>query len=397
MCAFIRPKGGAALLYGVTGSGKTPVYIRLINEAILLGKTSVVLVPEIALTPQLMRTFTSYFGSDVAVLHSALSMGERYDEWKRIRSGSVKVVIGTRSAVFAPVDNLGLIILDEEQENTYKSENTPRYHARDIAKYRCAHAGALLLLGSATPDIESMYNARNGKYRLLRLTHRFNESPLPPVIIADMKKELLHGRGGMISEPLEEELRKNIAAGSRVSFLSTGAAPAPCHLCRVRLYPHLSRCSVSLTYHSANRRLMCHYCGYSEPYTESCPACGGPLKYIGAGTQKIEQELGELFPGTGVIRMDTDTVSPARSHDAMLSQFSQKKVPILLGTQMVTKGLDFENVTLVGVLSADQMLYVNDYRAHERAFSLITQVVGRSGRGQKSGRAVIQTFTPIMR
>ena len=388
-------KAEAALLYGVTGSGKTPVYIRLINDAIDRGRTSIVLVPEIALTPQLMRTFASYFGDRVAMLHSALSMGERYDEWKRIRSGSVRVVIGTRSAIFAPVKDLGLIILDEEQEGTYKSENAPRYHARDVAKYRCAHSGALLVLGSATPDIESMYSAKCGKYRLFRLEHRYNEAPLPPVIIVDMKKELLSGRSGMISAPLEEELRKNIAVGEQsILFLNRRGASTlvTCGECG---FTHTCpRCSVSLTYHSANRRLMCHYCGYSEQYSERCPECGGQLKHIGAGTQKIEQELRELFPDVEIVRMDTDTVTPLRSHDALLSEFSKKNIPILLGTQMVTKGLDFENVTLVGVLSADQMLYVNDYRAHERTFSLITQVVGRSGRGHKQGRAVIQTFTP---
>ena len=388
-----RPE--AALLYGVTGSGKTLIYIRLIQETVSRDKTAIVLVPEIALTPQLMRTFTSYFGDDVAVLHSALSMGERYDEWKRIRSGLVRVVIGTRSAIFAPLNDLGLIILDEEQESTYKSENAPRYHARDVAKYRCAHSGALLLLGSATPDIESMYSAKSGRYRLLRLDRRFNETPLPPVLIADMKQELLSGRGGMISSVLESELRRNVEAGEQsILFINRRGASTLVTCGECGFIHTCPRCSVSLTYHSANRRLMCHYCGYSEPYTDHCPECGGQLKYVGAGTQKIEQELQELLPGVDVVRMDTDTVSPAHSHEALLSRFSKEKIPILLGTQMVTKGLDFENVTLVGVLSADQMLYVNDFRAQERTFSLITQVVGRSGRGRKRGRAVIQTYTP---
>nr|WP_084726131.1 primosomal protein N' [Sporobacter termitidis] len=385
----------AALLYGVTGSGKTSVYIRLIEEALKSGRDAVVLVPEIALTPQMIATFGAYFGDNIAVLHSALGIGERYDEWRRINSGLVHVVVGTRSAVFAPVKNLGLLIIDEEQEHTYKSENTPRYHARDIAKFRCVSAGALLLLGSATPSVESMYSASSGKYRLFRLDNRYNARELPPVLIADMKKELKNGNGGSISTLLLNELRDNIERGEQsILFLNRRGASTliACGECGYTFT--CPRCSVSVTYHSANRRLMCHYCGYSEPARDSCPDCGGKLKYIGTGTQKVEEELEALLPGVGVIRMDTDTVSLSNTHEEHLTRFREKKVPILLGTQMVAKGLDFENVTLVGVLSADQMLYISDYRAHERTFSLITQVVGRSGRGMKPGRAVIQTFTP---
>ncbi|MDR0862773.1 MAG: primosomal protein N' [Oscillospiraceae bacterium] len=385
----------AALLYGVTGSGKTSVYIKLIQDALDMGKSAVVLVPEIALTPQLVGIFASRFGDNVAVLHSALSVGERYDEWKRIRSGAVRVAVGTRSAVFAPVRDLGLIILDEEQEHTYKSENAPRYHAREVAKFRCVHAGAMLVLGSATPSIESMYAARSGKYELVRLDTRYNEKSNPGVIIADMKRELRGGNGGSISEELERELHLNIERGEQsILFINRRGTSSliACGECGHTF--GCERCSVSLTYHSANGRLMCHYCGFSMPRPDSCPECGGKLRDVGTGTQRVEVELKAKFPGVKIVRMDADTVSLAHSHEKLLSSFRDGKAPILLGTQMVAKGLDFENVTLVGVLLADMSLYVNDYRANERTFSLIAQVVGRCGRGVKPGRAVIQTYTP---
>jgi len=385
----------AALLHGVTGSGKTLVYIKLIEEVIALGKTAIVLVPEIALTPQVMSAFASYFGDGVAVLHSSLGVGERFDEWKRIRTGQVRVVVGTRSAVFAPLENIGLIVLDEEQEHTYKSESSPRYHAREIAKYRVTRERGLLLLSSATPSVESMYSAKAGKYKLFRIENRYNEKDLPRVIIADMKKELKSGNGGSISSVLCHELEANISKGEQsILFLNRrGTNPlVACGECGFTF--ECRRCSVSMTYHSAGSRLLCHYCGYSFPLPDECTDCGGKLKFIGAGTQRVEAELKELFPEIDIIRMDTDTVSQLNSHDKLLSRFRQEKTPILLGTQMVTKGLDFENVTLVGVLLADMSLYMNDYRAHEKTFSLITQVVGRSGRGEKPGRAVIQTFTP---
>ncbi|MDR1589646.1 MAG: primosomal protein N' [Oscillospiraceae bacterium] len=385
----------AAVLYGVTGSGKTSVYIELIRSVTARGRTAIVLVPEIALTPQLVALFSARFGDGVAVLHSALAAGERYDEWKRIRRGDVSVVVGTRSAIFAPLRNIGLIILDEEQEHTYKSETSPRYHARDVAKYRCAHWGALLLLGSATPSVESMYGASTGRYKLLRLPDRYNERELPPAILADMKEEIKNGNGGSISSVLEREIFANIERGEQsILFINRRGANTliACPECG---FTHTcTQCSVSMTYHSANGRLMCHYCGYSEPVRADCPQCGGRLKYVGAGTQRIESELRELFPQAGIIRMDTDTVSGANTHETLLTRFREERAPILIGTQMVTKGLDFENVTLVGVISADMSLYINDYRAHERTFSLITQVVGRSGRGVKPGRAVIQTYTP---
>ena len=388
-------KAGAALLFGVTGSGKTSVYIHLIDRQLRRGRAVILLVPEIALTPQMIQTFSSHFGNEVAVLHSSLSVGERYDEWKRVRTGKARVVIGTRSAVFAPTPDLGLIIIDEEQEETYKSENIPRYNARDVAKYRCAKAGCLLLLGSATPDIVSMYAAQTGRYAYFALSTRYNEHELPVVEIVDMKRELRRGNGGSISERLREELQTNIDRGEQsILFINRRGANRLISCGECGYVYKCPRCSVSLTYHSTNRRLRCHYCGYSRRPDDNCPDCGGMLKYIGVGTQMVETELKELFPGSEVLRMDADTVAPAGSHEKLLDRFREEKIPIMVGTQMVTKGLNFENVTLVGVISADQSLYAGDYRAGERTFSLITQVVGRSGRGQKPGRAVIQTYTP---
>ncbi|MFR9222647.1 MAG: primosomal protein N' [Flavonifractor plautii] len=393
LAAAGRP--AAALLYGVTGSGKTQVYLRLIYEALARGRTAMVLVPEIALTPQLLRIFASHFGDDIAVLHSSLRAGERYDEWKRVRSGQARVVIGTRSAVFAPLRNLGLLILDEEQESTYKSENVPKYHARDVAKYRCAQNDALLVLGSATPSVESMYHARRGDYRLFTLRRRYNEQALPEVLIADMKKELRAGNGTSLSGPLRAGLAAAMEAGEQsILFLNRRGASRMVTCGECGEVPTCPRCSVHLTYHSANGRLMCHYCGHSEPLPDACPSCGGALNFLGYGTQKVEEELHAAFPGREILRMDTDTVSATQSHEKLLSRFEKERIPVLVGTQMVAKGLDFENVTLVGVISADLSLYVDDYRAGERTFSLLTQVVGRAGRGAKQGRAVIQTFTP---
>ncbi len=385
----------AALLFGVTGSGKTSVYIRLIDETLRAGRSAILLVPEIALTPQMLAAFSAHFGDTVAVLHSSLSVGERYDEWKRVKRGEAKLVIGTRSAVFAPVSDLGILIVDEEQEETYKSENTPRYDAREIAKYLCSKANALLLFGSATPEISSMYRAKEGIYSFFELRERYNEQELPGVRIVDMKRELRRGNGGDISSFLRDELQRNIDCGEQsILFLNRRGASklVGCGECGYTY--RCPKCSVSLTYHSARGRLMCHYCGYSRRIDSSCPACGGELKFIGSGTQRVEEELHALFPGVEILRMDTDTVTPVGSHEKLLDRFRDEKIPIMVGTQMVTKGLNFENVTLVGVLCADQSLYAGDYRAGERTFSLITQVVGRSGRGSKPGRALIQTFTP---
>lgn len=388
-------KSGAALLFGVTGSGKTSVYIHLIIEQLKRGKSALLLVPEIALTPQMIQTFSSHFGDDVAVLHSSLSLGERYDEWKRIKSGKARLTIGTRSAVFAPAEDLGIVIIDEEQEETYKSENTPRYNAQDIAKFRCAGAGALLLLGSATPDIVSMYKAQKGMYSYFELKNRYNDMMLPEVEIVDMKRELRRGNGGNISSRLREELEENIARGEQsILFINRRGANKLISCGECGYTYKCPRCSVSLTYHSNNRRLMCHYCGFSQWIDQYCPECGGTLNYIGAGTQLVEEELKQLFPGVEVMRMDTDAVTPVGSHEELFERFRRERIPIMVGTQMVTKGLNFENVTLVGVISADQSLYAGNYKAGERSFSLITQVVGRSGRGSKPGRAVIQTYTP---
>ena len=386
-------KPSVTLLHGVTGSGKTQVYLRLVQETLALGKTAMVLVPEIVLTPQMMRKFSSYFGSRVAMLHSSLKMTERYDQWKRIRRGEVDVVLGTRSALFAPLKNLGLIIMDEEQEGSYQSENVPRYDAREVAKYLCVREKAALVFGSATPTVETAWAVEQGSYQKALLWRRYNENALPEVLIADLRQEILNGNPGLISTPLRQELEKNLAAGEQSILFLNRRGSSRMLLCGECGYvPQCPRCSTAMTYHSANGRLMCHYCGHSEPAADTCPECGGWMKHVGAGTQKVEEELRELFPEAGILRMDADTT--AGGHEEILQTFERERVPILLGTQMVAKGLDFENVTLVGVLSADISLYVDNYRAAERTFSLLTQVVGRAGRGGKTGRAVIQTYTP---
>ena len=386
-------KPSVTLLHGVTGSGKTQVYLRLVQETLALGTTAMVLVPEIVLTPQMMRKFSSYFGSRVAMLHSSLKMTERYDQWKRIRRGEVDVVLGTRSALFAPLKNLGLIIMDEEQEGSYQSENVPQYDAREVAKYLCVREKAALVFGSATPTVETAWAAEQGNYQKALLRRRYNENALPEVLIADLRQEILNGNPGLISTPLRQELEKNLAAGEQSILFLNRRGSSRMLLCGECGYvPQCPRCSTAMTYHSANGRLMCHYCGHSEPAADTCPECGGWMKHVGAGTQKVEEELRELFPEAGILRMDADTT--AGGHEEILQTFERERVPILLGTQMVAKGLDFENVTLVGVLSADISLYVDNYRAAERTFSLLTQVVGRAGRGGKTGRAVIQTYTP---
>ena len=385
----------AALLFGVTGSGKTTIYIHLIHEMLARGKSCIFLVPEIALTPQMLQTFSAHFGDSIAVLHSSLSMGERYDEWKRIRSGDARVVIGTRSAVFAPVSDLGAVIIDEEQEDTYKSETSPRYHARDVAKFLCARHNALLLLGSATPDVCSRYYAGTGRYHFFTLPERYNAMHLPQVRIADMKRELKAGNGTSISSLLREELQANLDRGEQSILFINRRGASKLVTCGECGYTYkCPNCTAPLTYHSVGNRLMCHYCGHVRRVDSACPACGGKLNFVGTGTQKVVEELKELFPETPILRMDTDAVAPVGSHRALFEQFRVQRIPILVGTQMVTKGLNFENVTLVGVLNADQSLYNSEYRAGERTFSLITQVIGRSGRFDKPGRAVIQTFTP---
>ena len=388
-----KPAAQAALLQGVTGSGKTQVYLRLVQEVLARGKDAMVLVPEIALTPQMMRKFSSYFGDRAAMLHSGLRMTERYDQWKRIRRGEVQVVLGTRSAIFAPLRNLGMIILDEEQESSYQSENPPRYHTRDVAKYLCGRYGATLVLGSATPAVETAWAAESGVYHKALLRKRYNQRALPEVLVADLREEIHDGNPGLIGAVLRRELEKNLSQGEQSILFLNRRGNSRMLLCgECGHVPECPRCSTALTYHSANGRLMCHYCGHSQRVSDACPVCGGRMKRVGAGTQRVEKELRDLFPEAGILRMDADTASGR--HEEILSQFENERIPILLGTQMVAKGLDFENVTLVGVLSADISLYVDNYRAAERTFSLLTQVVGRAGRGDRVGRAVIQTYTP---
>lgn len=389
------PKPGAALLYGVTGSGKTAVYINLIRVCLSIGKSAMLLVPEIALTPQLMSLFAACFGSQVAVMHSALPVGERYDAYKRVRRGEAKVVLGTRSAVFAPLVNPGLFILDEEQEHTYKSENTPRYHAREVALYRGSKESALVLLGSATPSVETMYLAQKGVYRLYALPHRFNGRQLPKAELVDMKQELLRGNNSSISGHLVELIADRMQKKEKTILLLNRRGSNRLVICVECGYvPGCPRCSVQLTYHMANERLMCHYCGYSQPFTDRCPECGGPLKRVGIGTQQLEYDLKQALPEATVLRMDADTITPTNPHEKVLRRFETEPIDILIGTQMVAKGLNFEDVTLVGVVDADMSLYVDYYRSSETTFSLITQVVGRSGRGKKNGVALIQTLTP---
>ena len=385
----------AALLFGVTGSGKTQVYMAVIEHVLAAGRSAIVLVPEIALTPQLMRIFHARFGESVAIHHSALSVGQRLDEWKRIKRGEARLVLGTRSAIFAPLDNLGVIVIDEEQEHTYKSENIPRYHARDVARYRAYYNNALLIIGSATPSVESYYYSLTGRYHRFELSERFNREALPEVIIADMRKELMMANPSTISSALRDEISANLSRGEQTILFINRRGNSRRLVCgECGSVPECPNCSNAYTYHSANGRLMCHLCGSSAPTGKFCPECGGEYKFVGAGTQKCEEDLRKLFPGIGILRMDSDTTSARHSHEEILTRFREEKVPVLLGTQMVAKGLDFENVTLVGVIDADQSLYAEDYRAHERTFSLITQVVGRAGRGKKPGRAVLQTFTP---
>lgn len=385
---------GVALLYGVTGSGKTSVYIRLIQTCLEKGKSAMLLVPEIALTPQLLGILAAYFGTQVAVLHSSLSAAERYDQWKRVKSGDARVVVGTRSAVFAPCTP-GLLILDEEQEHSYKSESAPRYDAKEVAIWRGAKEKALVVLGSATPSIESMYRAKTGLYRLYTLHQRYNGRPLPEVEIVDMREELKLGNDTSLSIPLRQRILETRQAGKQTILLLNRRGNSRALVCiDCRQTPECPRCSVHLTYHSANSRLMCHYCGFSMAAPARCPACGGPLKTIGTGTQKVQQELAALFPDMETSRMDADTVSAVNTHEKILEHFQKENVPALLGTQMVAKGLNLPNVTLVGVLDGDLSLYSGGFRAGETTFNMLTQVVGRAGRGDSAGRAVIQTLQP---
>ncbi len=388
---YKEPKGAASLLFGVTGSGKTQVFLKLIEKVVEDNKGVIVMVPEIALTPQTLGIFYSHFGDKIAVFHSALSAGERIDEWKRVKKGEAKIAIGTRSAVFAPFKNLGLIVMDEEQEHTYKSEMTPRYHARDIARFRCAHNNALLVLSSATPSVETYKNAVDGKYTLVKLSERYGKAVLPEVITVDISNTqgaISNELYAAVEECLENK-KQAILLMNRRGFNTF----AVCGSCKTVLT--CPNCSISLTYHSANKRLMCHYCGYSAEYTDTCPECNEKsIRYAGFGTQKIEDELENIFSGARVLRMDADTTMARYSYQDKLTAFAKGEYDILLGTQMVAKGLDFPNVTLVGIISIDHQLYNDDFRSSEKAFDLLTQVIGRAGRGDYKGKAYIQTVEP---
>lgn len=385
---------GVALLYGVTGSGKTSVYLKLIENCLAEGKSAMLLVPEIALTPQLLGLVAAHFGQNVAVLHSSLGAGERYDQWKRVRSGQARVVVGTRSAVFAPCQELGLIILDEEQEHSYRSENSPRYDARQIALWRGNREKALVLLGSATPSVETMYRAKQGAYKLYKLKNRYGGRPLPQVDIIDMGQEVKAGNDLALSYPLLEAMRQTFEDGKQtILFLNRRGNSRSLVCVECGKAPECPRCNARLTYHSANGRVMCHHCGFSRPAPERCD-CGGPMKQLGTGTQKVEAQLNQVCPDMSVLRMDTDTVTALNTHEQILDRFKKEKVSVLLGTQMVAKGLNLPDVTLVGVLDADMSLYTDNYRAAETTFDMLTQVVGRSGRGVSAGRAMIQTMAP---
>lgn len=382
------------LVHGVTGSGKTELYLRLIKHTLDLGRQAIVLVPEISLTPQMVERFKGRFGSEVAVLHSRLSLGERFDQWRLVRDGAVRVVVGARSAVFAPFEKLGIIIIDEEHENSYKSETTPKYSAADIARKRCVDSGGALVLGSATPSVETYYRAGKGEIGLVTLKERANRMLMPEVHIADMRKELEEGNRTPFSAKLSAEISKNMEAGQQTMLFLNRRGYASFVLCRSCGYTvRCPSCSISLTYHSFDDRLICHYCGYTTIMPKSCPKCASPyIRQFGTGTQKVEEELKKYFPGCTVLRMDMDTTTGKNSHEEILRNFRENNVNILVGTQMIAKGHDFPNVTLVGVLAADSLLNMDDFRASERTFQLITQVSGRAGRGELPGRVVIQTY-----
>lgn len=389
-------KPEAALLHGITGSGKTSVFLKLIEVVIASGRQVIMMVPEISLTPQMTAQFTAWFGDRVAVIHSGLSLGERLDEYRRIRQGEASVVVGTRSAVFSPLTNIGLIVMDEEGESSYKSESSPRYHARDIAKLRCAQHNALLLLASATPSIDSYYRAKAGKYHLFELHERYSNAILPDVYLVDLKEHLDPDRSTILSDVLIDELYYNLQHGEQSLLLLNRRGYhtyATCIDCgAVDLCPN---CSVAMTYHKRNGMMMCHYCGAAHKQEFTCPVCGGHhIKLTGFGTQKLEDEVERLFPDARILRMDADTTYSRYAYETEFERFSKHEYDIMLGTQMIAKGLDFPNVTLVGVLSVDKLLYASDFRGNERSFSLVTQVVGRSGRGNKRGRAYIETYTP---
>lgn len=385
------------LLHGVTGSGKTEVYLQSIQQCLDQGKEAIVLVPEISLTPQMVERFKGRFGDEVAVLHSRLSHGERYDEWRKIIAKQVKVVIGARSAVFAPFTRIGLIIIDEEHESSYKQEESPKYHARDVAIERAKRHGAAVVLGSATPSLESYYEAADkGRFRLLKMDDRVQGRGLPPVRIVDMREELKNGNRSMFSRALHRAVEARLERREQAVILLNRRGYSTFVMCRTCGYtvtcPH---CDIALTYHQSSSMVRCHYCGYAERQPRECPSCASPhIRYFGTGTQKVEEELGRLYPGIRVIRMDVDTTAEKGAHEKLLGQFRNKQADVLLGTQMVAKGLDFPDVTLVGVITADTVLNLPDFRSAERTFQLLTQVAGRAGRHEKPGEVIVQTYTP---
>ena len=386
----------SALLYGVTGSGKTLVFLKLIERCLQLGRKALVLVPEISLTPQMILRLKSQFGRRVAVQHSALNHTERLLQWQMIQDGGADIVVGTRSAIFSPLENIGLVIIDEEQEHTYRSESAPRYSAHEVARQRAAENGALLLLASATPSTESYFAAQKGRTQLVRLTKRYGGNPLPSVQIVDMRAELASGNPREISLALEDAIRRNLEAHKQTILLLNRRGyqtVAQCEDCRGVL--KCPKCSVPMVYHKASHKLLCHYCGSQmDPPPKTCPACGGKLQYRGFGTQKAEEELAKLFPEARILRMDQDSTAAKDAHEKLLARFADHEYDIMVGTQMVAKGLDFEDVTLVGVLGIDSLLFAQGFRAYETVFSLITQVVGRSGRAKDPGFAIIQTTDP---
>ncbi|MGE7608535.1 primosomal protein N' [Peribacillus frigoritolerans] len=391
-----RDEHDVFLLYGVTGSGKTEVYLQAIASVIEKGKEAIMLVPEISLTPQTVKRFKERFGEQVAVMHSGLSVGEKYDEWRKIHRKEVKVVVGARSAVFAPFENLGLVIIDEEHESSYKQEETPRYHARDVAIERAKSYGCPVILGSATPTLESFARAKKNVYKLLTLSQRMNKNALPAVDIVDMREELRTGNRSMFSELLFTKLKDRLDKGEQTVLMLNKRGHSSFVMCRsCGLVINCPNCDISLTYHRFNDIMKCHYCGFEEGMPSVCPECESEhIRFFGTGTQKVEEELAKILPEARVIRMDVDTTSKKGSHERLLNAFGEGKADILLGTQMIAKGLDFPNITLVGVLSADTMLHLPDFRSSEKTFQLLTQVSGRAGRHQLPGEVVIQTYTP---
>ena len=401
ICASMDADGGRFLLYGVTGSGKTEVYIRCIRHALERGKGAIVLVPEIALTPQMVAWFHARFGDSAAVLHSGLSAGEKFDEWRRIRFGEARVVVGARSAIFAPMEDIGVVIVDEEHENTYQSESRPRYDAREVAWRRAAENGAALVLGSATPSIASFMRAMPGvreenKLTLLELRERVQGRSLPEVELVDMRGEFERGNHSVFSARLKEAMEECLRRGEQAMLFINRRGHSTFVSCRKCGYVvKCGQCDVSMTYHQSENLLKCHYCGSTMPPPKVCPSCGSSyIKYFGAGTQKVAEEAAKLFPEARIARMDNDTTREKDAHERILNRFRSGEANVLIGTQMIAKGLDFPNVTLVGVMAADMMLNLPDYRSCERAFQLITQVAGRAGRAEKPGKAIVQTYDP---